>query len=166
MVTSQYRLPIFLFHNRQSPACSVAAYLLYERHKTALRLGIADFMPYLCPLTFKLETMTVVMVKSSFLFLNEVGGTEILLIAVVVLLLFGGNKIPELMRGLGKGMREFNDAKNNVRREIEEGIRDVQAGPKPAAPAATTTATAAPAQPIGPAANEAPATPATPENNA
>lgn len=110
--------------------------------------------------------MTVVMVKSSFLFLNEVGGTEILLIAVVVLLLFGGNKIPELMRGLGKGMREFNDAKNNVRREIEEGIRDVQAGPKPAAPAATTTATAAPAQPIGPAANEAPATPATPENNA
>lgn len=106
------------------------------------------------------------MVKSSFLFLNEVGGTEILLIAVVVLLLFGGNKIPELMRGLGKGMREFNDAKNNVRREIEEGIRDVQAGPKPTAPAATTTATAAPAQPIGPAANEAPATPATPENNA
>lgn len=109
--------------------------------------------------------MTVVMVKSSFLFLNEVGGTEILLIAVVVLLLFGGNKIPELMRGLGKGMREFNDAKNNVRREIEEGMRDVQAPPKPA-PAATTTATAAPAQPIGPAANEAPAAPATPENNA
>lgn len=102
------------------------------------------------------------MVKSSFLFLNEVGGTEILLIAVVVLLLFGGNKIPELMRGLGKGMREFNDAKNNVRREIEEGIRDAQAPPKAPAPAATTAATT-PAVPVGPAANE---TPATPENNA
>lgn len=107
--------------------------------------------------------MTVVMVKSSFLFLNEVGGTEILLIAVVVLLLFGGNKIPELMRGLGKGMREFNDAKNNVRREIEEGIRDAQAPPKTPAPAATTTAATAPVVPVGPAANE---TPATPENNA
>jgi sec-independent protein translocase protein TatA len=36
--------------------------------------------------------------------------------------LFGGKKIPELMRGLGKGMREFNDAKNNIRKEIEDGI--------------------------------------------
>jgi len=39
-------------------------------------------------------------------------------------LLFGGKKIPELMRGLGRGMREFNDAKNNVRREIEDGINE------------------------------------------
>jgi sec-independent protein translocase protein TatA len=46
---------------------------------------------------------------------------HILLILLVVLLLFGGKKIPELMRGLGKGIREFNDAKNNVRKEIEEG---------------------------------------------
>jgi sec-independent protein translocase protein TatA len=38
--------------------------------------------------------------------------------------LFGGKKIPELMRGLGRGMREFNDAKNNVRREIEEGVSE------------------------------------------
>ena len=48
------------------------------------------------------------------------GFNEILVIALVVLLLFGGRKIPELMRGLGKGIREFNDAKNTVRREIEE----------------------------------------------
>ncbi|PUZ22181.1 twin-arginine translocase TatA/TatE family subunit [Chitinophaga costaii] len=84
------------------------------------------------------------MVKSSFLFLNEVGGTEILLIALVVLLLFGGKKIPELMRGLGKGMREFNDAKNNVRRELEEGMRETTPPPAPAstpvAPAATAAA--------------------------
>jgi len=42
----------------------------------------------------------------------------------VVLLLFGGRKIPELMRGLGKGVREFNDAKNNVRREIEDNVNE------------------------------------------
>jgi sec-independent protein translocase protein TatA len=52
------------------------------------------------------------------------GPNEILLIALLVLLLFGGKKIPELMRGLGRGVREFNDAKSNVRREIEEGIKE------------------------------------------
>ncbi len=50
--------------------------------------------------------------------------TELILIAAVVLLLFGGKKIPELMRGLGKGIREFKDAKDNVRREVEEGMRE------------------------------------------
>lgn len=49
----------------------------------------------------------------------SLGWNEILLILLVVLLLFGGRKIPELMRGLGKGIREFNEAKDNVRREIE-----------------------------------------------
>lgn len=39
------------------------------------------------------------------------GGTELILIIVVILLLFGGKKIPELMRGLGKGVKEFKDAK-------------------------------------------------------
>lgn len=39
-------------------------------------------------------------------------------------MLFGGRKIPELMRGLGKGIREFNDAKQNVRKEIEDGIKE------------------------------------------
>jgi len=52
------------------------------------------------------------------------GGTEWILIIVVVLLMFGGKKIPELMRGIGRGMREFNDAKNNVKSEIEEGMKD------------------------------------------
>ena len=49
---------------------------------------------------------------------------EILLIAVVVLVLFGGRKIPEFMKGLGKGIREFNDAKNNVKKELEEGMNE------------------------------------------
>ncbi|PWV53297.1 twin-arginine translocase TatA/TatE family subunit [Chitinophaga sp. S165] len=68
--------------------------------------------------------MTAVLVKSPLLLFQELGMTELLLIALVVLLLFGGKKIPELMRGLGKGIREFNDAKNNVRKEIEDGMKD------------------------------------------
>lgn len=52
------------------------------------------------------------------------GFNEILIILIIVLLLFGGKKIPELMRGLGRGVREFNDAKTNVRKEIEEGISE------------------------------------------
>jgi sec-independent protein translocase protein TatA len=59
--------------------------------------------------------------------MGNFGWTEILLIAFVVLLLFGGKKIPELMRGLGRGVREFNDAKSNVRREIEESVVEKEA---------------------------------------
>ncbi|MCH1400999.1 MAG: twin-arginine translocase TatA/TatE family subunit [Schleiferiaceae bacterium] len=46
---------------------------------------------------------------SKFLFLGGLRGPELILIAVVVLLLFGGRKIPELMRGLGRGVKEFKD---------------------------------------------------------
>jgi sec-independent protein translocase protein TatA len=56
--------------------------------------------------------------------MGPLGFNEILIILIIVLLLFGGRKIPELMRGLGRGMREFQDAKNNVRREIEDGISE------------------------------------------
>ena len=61
---------------------------------------------------------------NNLLFLGNMGVTEWVLILVVVLLLFGGKKIPELMRGLGRGIREFNDAKTNVKKEIEEGIAE------------------------------------------
>jgi sec-independent protein translocase protein TatA len=54
-------------------------------------------------------------------FLN-MGGSEIVLILVVVLLLFGGKKLPELARGLGKGIREFKDASEGVKREIHRNI--------------------------------------------
>jgi len=66
--------------------------------------------------------------------MGNLGFQEILLIAVVILVLFGGRKIPEFMRGLGKGIREFNDAKTNVKKELEEGMNE-----KDKAPSATTT---------------------------
>ncbi len=56
--------------------------------------------------------------------MGSFGMSEMVIVLIVVLLLFGGRKIPELMRGLGKGIREFNDAKNNVRKEIEEGMNE------------------------------------------
>ncbi len=49
-----------------------------------------------------------------------------LVIALFILIFFGGKKIPELMRGLGSGIREFNDAKNKVKKEIEDGMQDDQ----------------------------------------
>lgn len=59
-------------------------------------------------------------------YLLAFGTQEIVIILIIVLLLFGGRKIPELMRGLGKGIREFNDAKTNVKKEIEESGSDVK----------------------------------------
>ena len=49
-----------------------------------------------------------------------VGGWEIIIIALIVLLLFGGKKIPELMKGLGKGVRSFKDGVNNIADEEKE----------------------------------------------
>ncbi len=60
----------------------------------------------------------------TLLMISMPGGTEWILIILAVLILFGGRKIPEFMRGLGKGIREFNDAKSNVRKEIEEGMNE------------------------------------------
>lgn len=56
--------------------------------------------------------------------MGDIGFSEILLIAVVILVLFGSRKIPEFMRGLGKGVREFNDAKDSVRKELEDGMKE------------------------------------------
>ena len=68
--------------------------------------------------------MTSIVAKTPLLLFQDLGMTEILLIALVVMLMFGGKKIPELMRGLGKGIREFNEAKNNVRNEIQDGMKE------------------------------------------
>ena len=62
--------------------------------------------------------------------LGVLGTQEIILIVIAILILFGGRKIPELMKGIGKGIREFNDAKNNVRKEIEDGANTNEPQPK------------------------------------
>lgn len=62
--------------------------------------------------------------SNTVLFLN-LGGGEIIVVLLIILLFFGSKKIPELARGLGKGMREFKDATSGVQREIEESMKDV-----------------------------------------
>ena len=57
------------------------------------------------------------------------GGSEWILIVLVILLFFGGKKIPDLMRGIGRGVREFNDAKENVKNEIEAGTKEKDVTP-------------------------------------
>ena len=52
--------------------------------------------------------------------LGGLGAPEIILIALIVLLLFGGKKIPELMRGMGKGVRSFKEGMNNMEEEINK----------------------------------------------
>ncbi|MDX1913173.1 MAG: twin-arginine translocase TatA/TatE family subunit [Saprospiraceae bacterium] len=63
---------------------------------------------------------------ATLMFLGNLGASELVLIFLVVLLLFGGSKIPELMRGLGRGIREFNNAKNSVEDEIRQGMREAE----------------------------------------
>lgn len=69
------------------------------------------------------------------------GISEWVLIVLAVLILFGGRKIPEFMKGLGKGIREFNDAKNNVRKELEDGINETPHQSANSKPQSTTTTT-------------------------
>ena len=57
------------------------------------------------------------------LFIGGLGMQEVLLIALVVLLFFGGRKIPELMKGLGKGVRSFKDGMSNMEKDIEEPVK-------------------------------------------
>ncbi|WP_315820477.1 twin-arginine translocase TatA/TatE family subunit [Paraflavitalea speifideaquila] len=64
------------------------------------------------------------LVATNFLMISMPGGMEWVLIILAVLILFGGRKIPEFMRGIGKGIREFNDAKSNVKKEIEDGMNE------------------------------------------
>lgn len=56
----------------------------------------------------------------NFILLGIIGPWQIVIIAVVILLLFGGKKIPELMKGLGKGMAEFKNAKKDINNEVDK----------------------------------------------
>lgn len=66
----------------------------------------------------------------NLLFLQNIGTGEIIIVALVVLLLFGGKKIPELMRGLGKGVKSFKDGMNDVRKELDDISTDIDTDSK------------------------------------
>lgn len=74
---------------------------------------------------------------TQLLFLGNVGTGELLVIGLVVLLFFGGKKIPELMRGLGKGVRSFKSGMNEIENEINADIDT----PKTSNNTETTTST-------------------------
>ncbi|MBB4037918.1 sec-independent protein translocase protein TatA [Dysgonomonas hofstadii] len=61
---------------------------------------------------------------STLLFLGNLGTGEIIIIAIVVLLLFGGKKIPELMKGLGKGIKQFKDGVSGIEDDIKGSIEE------------------------------------------
>ncbi len=62
------------------------------------------------------------MIPNILLFIGGLGAGEIFMILLIVLIFFGANKIPELAKGLGKGIREFKDASKEVQANIEKGI--------------------------------------------
>lgn len=62
------------------------------------------------------------MLLTIFLFLDSLGGGELLVIMLFIIIFFGSKKIPDLARGLGRGMREFRNAMNDVRSEIEQAV--------------------------------------------
>ena len=62
----------------------------------------------------------------SILLLFNLGTGEIIVIVLVILLLFGGKKIPELMKGVGKGVKSFKQGLNEVEDEIKKGLHGVQ----------------------------------------
>ena len=72
---------------------------------------------------------------NNLLFLN-LGGGEIFVILVVILIFFGAKRIPELAKGLGKGMREFKDAMSGVENEVRNAANSTPPPPPPAAPPA------------------------------
>jgi sec-independent protein translocase protein TatA len=79
-----------------------------------VRLATHFIIAYLYILKF-------IAMNTVFAFFGGLGGWEILLIMLVILIFFGAKRIPELARGLGKGIREFKDATTEIKDNIEEG---------------------------------------------
>ena len=57
-----------------------------------------------------------------------ISGQEIVILALAVLILFGSKKIPEMARGIGKGMREFRKAADDIKRELNQSVPDIKSG--------------------------------------
>ena len=71
------------------------------------------------------------MLTHQFLLFFNLGGGEIFIVLLIILLLFGSKKIPELARGLGKGIRYFKDATNEIQNEIRESVDDIKKNIEP-----------------------------------
>lgn len=67
------------------------------------------------------------MLSNSMFLISMPSGGEWIWIILAIVILFGGKKIPELAKGLGKGIREFNDAKDGIKKEIESGAKEAPA---------------------------------------
>ncbi|WP_242916095.1 Sec-independent protein translocase subunit TatA/TatB [Pontibacter liquoris] len=63
-------------------------------------------------------------ITNIFAFIGGLGGTEVMLILLVILLLFGAKRIPELAKGMGRGIREFKDATKDVKNEFESAAKE------------------------------------------
>lgn len=69
--------------------------------------------------------------QTTLLFLGNMGWPEIMLIFAVILIFFGAKRIPEIARGMGRGIREFKDATREIKNEMEEGVKDQPAAKQP-----------------------------------
>jgi len=59
------------------------------------------------------------------------GGIEIVIIVMIILLLFGAKRIPELARGIGQGIQEFRKASDDIKKEIDKGAEDIKSSAQP-----------------------------------
>jgi sec-independent protein translocase protein TatA len=109
------------------------------------------------------------MVPLSLAFIEGLGGPEVMLILVIVLVLFGGDKLPDFARGMGKSIREFKKAAAGVEEELKRALEEddrkkiMPPAPAPAVPAAPAPAASAPVTnpPVSPATPLTPPPPAT-----
>lgn len=91
---------------------------------TIIKYLIIIFVPKTCRKYCYLRTITSTK-SSEENFMGSIGAPEILIVAILFLLLFGAKRIPELARGLGQGIKEFRNASNDIKREIDESSRDI-----------------------------------------
>ncbi|MBF9253522.1 twin-arginine translocase TatA/TatE family subunit [Pontibacter sp. 172403-2] len=70
------------------------------------------------------------LLSNVFLFLGDLGGGEMMVIFLAFLLLFGADRIPGIARSLGRGIREFKDATNEIKNELERSVKDDDNKPK------------------------------------
>ncbi len=64
--------------------------------------------------------------QALIIYFFSIGGSEVILILLFILIFFGSKGIPEIARGLGKGIREFRNASNSIKSEITQSIRDAE----------------------------------------